>query len=134
MMLNLQNTEALVTAIMLVFAYSVAITLIGAGQAYITYILGDPTAKDAGLTSLNPLAHVDPLGALCFIFFSFGWSKQCPIVTENFTGDWHALKAFIAFFARVLLSIVIAFFSLILFIGFFFILWFFLFFFFFFFF
>lgn len=46
--------------------------------------LGDPTAKAEGRLTLNPLAHIDPLGALSMIFLRFGWSKPVPINEYNF--------------------------------------------------
>jgi Zn-dependent protease len=46
--------------------------------------LGDPTAKANGRLTLNPLAHIDPLGALSMIFLRFGWSKPVPINENNF--------------------------------------------------
>ena len=41
--------------------------------------LGDPTAKMDGRLSLNPLHHLDPIGALCLLLFRFGWAKPVPI-------------------------------------------------------
>lgn len=46
--------------------------------------LGDPTAKAAGRLTLNPIPHIDPLGALCMVLFRFGWSKPVPINEYNF--------------------------------------------------
>jgi Zn-dependent protease len=46
--------------------------------------LGDPTAKANGRLTLNPLAHIDPLGALSMVIFRFGWSKPVPINEYNF--------------------------------------------------
>jgi len=46
--------------------------------------LGDPTAKAEGRLTLNPLSHIDPLGALSMIIFRFGWSKPVPINESNF--------------------------------------------------
>jgi Zn-dependent protease len=46
--------------------------------------LGDPTAKAAGRLTLNPLKHIDPIGALCMLLFRFGWSKPVPINEYNF--------------------------------------------------
>lgn len=45
---------------------------------------GDPTAKLQGRLTLNPLAHIDILGALCFVFAHFGWGKPVPINPHNF--------------------------------------------------
>ncbi len=46
--------------------------------------LGDPTAKAEGRLTLNPLAHIDPVGAICMVLFKFGWSKPVPINEYNF--------------------------------------------------
>ena len=42
-------------------------------------MLGDPTARQMGRLTLNPLAHVDPAGLFCLIFFGFGWGRPVPI-------------------------------------------------------
>ncbi len=41
--------------------------------------LGDDTARRSGRLSLNPIHHIDPVGALCMLFFRFGWAKPVPI-------------------------------------------------------
>lgn len=43
------------------------------------YKLGDPTAKQAGRLTLNPLAHLDPLGTLALLILHFGWAKPVPV-------------------------------------------------------
>ncbi|NMB45546.1 MAG: site-2 protease family protein [Firmicutes bacterium] len=43
------------------------------------YRLGDPTAKYQGRLTLNPLAHLDPLGALMLVLFRFGWAKPVMV-------------------------------------------------------
>lgn len=48
-------------------------------HGWVSYKLGDPTAKNAGRLSLNPLKHLDPLGALCMLFFHIGWANPVPI-------------------------------------------------------
>lgn len=56
-----------------------AITVHEFSHGYAAYKLGDPTAKYSGRLSLNPLAHLDPIGALCMLLFRFGWAKPVPI-------------------------------------------------------
>lgn len=46
--------------------------------------LGDPTAKNMGRLSLNPLPHIDPLGAICLFLFHFGWAKPVPVNPRYF--------------------------------------------------
>ncbi len=45
--------------------------------------LGDPTAKQCGRLSMNPLRHFDPLGALCMILVGFGWAKPVPVAAVH---------------------------------------------------
>ena len=53
-------------------------------HGYAAYKFGDPTAKNFGRLSLNPLKHIDPIGALCMLLFRFGWAKPVPINTRYF--------------------------------------------------
>ena len=46
--------------------------------------MGDNTATMMGRYTLNPLAHVDIIGAVCLILFGFGWAKPVPINPRNF--------------------------------------------------
>ncbi len=41
--------------------------------------LGDPTAKNQGRLTLNPLAHLDPFGSMMILFVGFGWAKPVPV-------------------------------------------------------
>ena len=52
-------------------------------HAYAAYKLGDDTAKNLGRLSINPIKHLDPIGALCMLFFRFGWAKPVPINPRN---------------------------------------------------
>lgn len=49
------------------------------GHGYVSYLLGDETAKRDGRLSINPLDHIDPIGLLFMIIFRFGWAKAVPI-------------------------------------------------------
>ncbi len=48
-------------------------------HGWVSYKLGDPTAKNAGRLTLNPLKHLDPIGTLCMVFFHVGWANPVPI-------------------------------------------------------
>ncbi|MBQ7755924.1 MAG: site-2 protease family protein [Oscillospiraceae bacterium] len=41
--------------------------------------LGDMTARNRGRLTINPLAHIDPFGALCLLVTGFGWAKPVPV-------------------------------------------------------
>jgi len=57
--------------------YSIIIHELAHG--WVAYSMGDPTAKQAGRLSLNPLKHLDPVGTLMLFIFGFGWAKPVPI-------------------------------------------------------
>ncbi|GJM15182.1 MAG: site-2 protease family protein [Thermodesulfobacteriota bacterium] len=46
--------------------------------------LGDPTAKNLGRLTLNPIAHLDVLGTILMFVVGFGWAKPVPIDARNF--------------------------------------------------
>lgn len=46
--------------------------------------LGDRTARYRGRLSLNPMNHIDPIGAVCILLFGFGWAKPVPVDTRYF--------------------------------------------------
>lgn len=48
-------------------------------RAWVAKQLGDDTAENCGMLTLNPLAHIDPMGALCMCLCCIGWSKPTPI-------------------------------------------------------
>jgi Zn-dependent protease len=53
-------------------------------HAWVAYKLGDPTAKAEGRLTLNPIAHIDPIGFLFMIFARIGWAKPVPVDINNF--------------------------------------------------
>lgn len=62
----------------------IALTVHEFSHGYAAYKLGDPTAKSLGRLTLNPVKHLDPIGALCMVFFRFGWAKPVPINPRYF--------------------------------------------------
>ncbi|MDD3654766.1 MAG: site-2 protease family protein [Desulfotomaculaceae bacterium] len=49
--------------------------------------LGDRTARHMGRLTINPLAHVDPIGFLLLFLVGFGWAKPVPVNPYNFRGE-----------------------------------------------
>jgi len=50
----------------------------------VAWRLGDPTAKDMGRLTLNPLKHLDPIGTVALFLFRFGWARPVPIDPRYF--------------------------------------------------
>lgn len=71
------------------YAISILVVLVALAvhefsHAYAAYKLGDNTAKSLGRLTLNPLKHLDPMGAICMVLFHIGWAKPVPINPRNF--------------------------------------------------
>jgi len=62
----------------------IALTVHEVAHGFIAYKMGDPTAKNLGRLTLNPLKHLDPIGTICMILFRFGWARPVPINTRYF--------------------------------------------------
>jgi Zn-dependent protease len=67
-----------------------SLTLHELAHAWVAWRLGDPTAKEQGRLTLNPLAHLDPLGTLMFAITAllanlpFGWARPVPVNPRYF--------------------------------------------------
>lgn len=59
------------------------ITIHEFAHALVAYRLGDPTAKLAGRLTLNPQAHLDPIGTIAILLVGFGWGKPTPFDPFN---------------------------------------------------
>jgi len=60
-----------------------SISLHEAAHCYVTDKLGDPTPRVMGRLTLDPRAHLDPLGTLLIILTGFGWGKAAPYDPYN---------------------------------------------------
>ena len=64
-------------------ALLLAVTVHELAHGLVADRLGDPTARLQGRLTLNPIPHIDPLGALAFIIAGFGWAKPVPVNAYN---------------------------------------------------
>ncbi len=60
------------------------ITLHELSHGFVAYRLGDPTAKNAGRLTLNPIKHIDPVGLLMMLVAKVGWAKPVPVDMRYF--------------------------------------------------
>ena len=76
---NLSGRDFLIASLAYLIVLIISFTLHEWAHAYVAYINGDYTAKAQGRLTINPLAHIDPIGFLCSALFCFGWAKPVPI-------------------------------------------------------
>lgn len=64
-------------------AFLLAITVHEYAHAWMANRMGDPTAKDMGRLTLNPLPHLDLFGTIAMLVLGFGWAKPVMVNPQN---------------------------------------------------
>lgn len=110
------NPEAIVGLVISLPAVIVAMTFHEFAHAFAADKLGDETPRMQGRVTLNPLAHIDPLGFFMLLFCGFGWGRPVQINPVRFKRDISMSKGeAIVSFAGPLMNMILALiFSLIL--------------------
>jgi len=96
--------------ILLAPPFLLALTFHELAHGYVAWRLGDPTAKNAGRLTMNPLKHLDPLGVIAFVIMKIGWAKPVPVDPRYFKDPQKGmlLVALAGPAANVLLAIISA--------------------------
>lgn len=104
-----RNPMQLVALLLTLPGVIVAITFHEFAHAFAADKLGDDTPRHQNRLTLNPLAHIDPIGLLMLIFVHFGWGKPVEINPTNFNRkrSMSAQEAIVAV-AGPLMNLVIA--------------------------
>ncbi len=76
--------QALVVIFALLLTIFIVLPIHEWAHGFVAYKLGDNTAKNSGRLTLNPLKHIDPLGASALLLFKFGWARPVPVNPRNF--------------------------------------------------
>lgn len=74
---------AILNIIGFIIALIIAISVHEFSHALSAYRLGDNTAKNQGRLTLNPKAHLDPMGTIMIVFAGFGWGRPTPVSPWN---------------------------------------------------
>ncbi len=65
-------------------------------HAWAAFQLGDDTAARRGRLTINPVAHLDPMGAIALVLFGFGWGKPVPVNPYRLRGDLRRNQALVS--------------------------------------
>lgn len=77
-------SDALAQILSVAFVMLCILPLHEFAHGWVAYKLGDPTAKNAGRLTMNPLKSLDPLGAAAMLLVGFGWAKPVPVDPRYF--------------------------------------------------
>lgn len=88
----------------------ISLSLHEASHALVAYKLGDPTARNFGRVTLNPIKHIDIFGFITMFLVGFGWANPVPINARNFKKPRNgmAISALAGPVSNLLLSFVFA--------------------------
>lgn len=81
--LQINPLTALINLAAFTVALVVGITVHEFSHAWAAARLGDRTARRQGRLTLNPMAHLDPVGTLLIFIAGFGWGKPTPVTPSN---------------------------------------------------
>jgi Zn-dependent protease len=73
---------------MILIAIVISLTFHEFGHALTATLYGDDTAQKAGRLTLNPVAHIDPVGLAMVALVGFGYAKPVPTNPRNFRSRW----------------------------------------------
>ena len=104
---DLSGTEIISAGLALLIVLVISLSLHEFGHAFVAYKQGDITPKIMGRVTLNPLAHIDPIGFVCCALFGFGWAKPVEINPIKFRNYKKGL--FLTSIAGVTINIILAF-------------------------
>ncbi len=108
--------DYLIQLLFLAPAVLISLSVHECAHAFAADRLGDPTPRYAGRLSLNPMRHLDPLGAVSMLLFRIGWAKPVPINCRYFKKPkaGMALTAIAGPLSNLLLATVAGFFYVLL--------------------
>jgi Zn-dependent protease len=78
------STQDLILMLYRIPALLLTLSVHELAHGYTAYRLGDPTARNLGRLTLNPIKHIDPIGLLMMIVVGFGWAKPVLVNPRNF--------------------------------------------------
>lgn len=77
------SQERIIQILLMIPVMLISLSVHEFAHARVAYARGDATARNMGRMTVNPLKHIDPIGALCMILFHFGWAKPVPVNSRN---------------------------------------------------
>ena len=107
-MLQLLAQQQYAIFLLILIALTVSLSFHEYGHAIVAKFFGDNTAQQAGRLTLNPAAHIDPMGLLMVIVIGFGYAKPVPTNPANYSSRWGTLFVAAAGPAMNLLVAIIA--------------------------
>ena len=108
-MINLLFQGQVMVFILILFSLILSLTFHEYGHGIVAKLYGDRTAELQGRLTLNPLAHIDPMGLLMVMIIGFGYAKPVPTDPRNYNSRWGILMVAAA---GPFMNLIVAFFTI----------------------
>ena len=99
---------AIISMLLMIPSLLIALTVHEYAHGRMALALGDKTALMSGRLSLNPLHHLDPVGAVMLLLFGFGFAKPVPVNLRNVTKVNYKLATVLVSIAGPLSNLILA--------------------------
>ena len=103
------GTFNIVTTLLTLPGVILALSFHEFAHAFVAVKLGDPTPKNQGRLTIDPLAHIDPVGIFLLIFAHLGWGKPVQINPNNFSRVSRGTGEVLVALAGPLMNFILAF-------------------------
>lgn len=108
------STDTIIQLLALVFIVFCVLPIHEFAHAFVGNLLGDETPRLKGRLTINPMAHIDWMGALLLLVVGFGWGKPVSVNMRNFKLKNKKVGMALVAFAGPLSNIIMAFISLLI--------------------
>lgn len=118
-MIHFRTAQEVASYISLFLGYLIAIAPAGWFKAWVARFMGDDTAEQQGLLTLNPFAHISFSGIVFLLlpFFRVGWGQDIPVNAYAIHGKHHNLRLALTLFSNTFMHWLVATLSLVVLIG-----------------
>jgi hypothetical protein len=95
-MISITFVHSLISAVSIFLAYALVVTCAGFFSAWVALKCGDETPAAMGHLSWHPLAHIDIVGAICFLSLGLGWGRMIFFDYRNLSRPWGVIFTYLA--------------------------------------
>ncbi len=99
-------TETIITKLLTLPGIILGLSLHEFAHAWMSDRLGDPTPRRQGRLTVNPLAHIDPIGFVALLLVGFGWGK--PVMIDSGYYKNRRRDEFLVAIAGVTMNLIVA--------------------------
>ena len=100
--------QSMKVTLSMILAYGFSVTIAGSIKAWVAKKAGDYTPEHTGFLTLDPIAHIDPIGMLFMLFAGFGWGRYITINPHNINPPYRDIKIISTYYTTSIVHILLS--------------------------